>query len=214
MEICLVRHILEHHQKTHAQAVQEATWPKPHTFERLPGKLHPCVTSINCISGAEVDGLIKDFGEVFDGTLGQYTGTPISFSLVLQVAPIKLKPRRVPFALKAKVDEQLDKLITQGVLEPVDHAKWETPIVTPVKQDGSVRICTDYKCTINKALQHHAYPVPVVHHLLHSLGEGKVFTKLALPKPINNCLSMTPLLKLRRSSPTEGRSSATVCSSE
>uniref|UniRef100_A0A670HPH4 Gypsy retrotransposon integrase-like protein 1 n=1 Tax=Podarcis muralis TaxID=64176 RepID=A0A670HPH4_PODMU len=138
------------------------------------------VTGINCISNAETEGLVKDFAEVFDGTLGQYTGTPISFSLDPQVAPIKLKPRRVPFALKAKVDEQLDKLIAQGVLEPVDHAKWETPIVTPVKPDGSVRICTDYKCTINKALQQHAYPVPVVQHLLHSLGEGKVFAKLDL----------------------------------
>uniref|UniRef100_UPI00109F456C uncharacterized protein K02A2.6-like n=1 Tax=Podarcis muralis TaxID=64176 RepID=UPI00109F456C len=135
------------------------------------------VTGINCISNAETEGLVKDFAEVFDGTLGQYTGTPISFSLDPQVAPIKLKPRRVPFALKAKVDEQLDKLIAQGVLEPVDHAKWETPIVTPVKPDGSVRICADYKCTINKALQQHAYPVPVVQHLLHSLGEGKVFAK-------------------------------------
>uniref|UniRef100_A0A670I4V1 Gypsy retrotransposon integrase-like protein 1 n=1 Tax=Podarcis muralis TaxID=64176 RepID=A0A670I4V1_PODMU len=138
------------------------------------------VTGINCISNAETEGLVKDFAEVFDGTLGQYTGTPISFSLDPQVAPIKLKPRRVPFALKAKVDEQLDKLIAQGVLEPVDHAKWETPIVTPVKPDGSVRICADYKCTINKALQQHAYPVPVVQHLLHSLGEGKVFAKLDL----------------------------------
>uniref|UniRef100_UPI0010A02BFD uncharacterized protein K02A2.6-like n=1 Tax=Podarcis muralis TaxID=64176 RepID=UPI0010A02BFD len=131
------------------------------------------VTGINCISNAETEGLVKDFAEVFEGTLGQYTGTPISFSLDPQVAPIKLKPHRVPFALKAKVDEQLDKLIAQGVLEPVDHSKWETPIVTPVKPDGSVRICADYKCTINKALQQHAYPVPVVQHLLHSLGEAQ-----------------------------------------
>lgn len=93
------------------------------------------------------------------------------------MAPIRLKPRQVPFALKSKVDEEIDKLIVQGVLEPVDHAKWETPIVTPIKPDGSVRICADYKCTIYKALQHHAYPVPVVSHLLHSLGEGKVFAK-------------------------------------
>nr|XP_034959630.1 uncharacterized protein K02A2.6-like [Zootoca vivipara] len=138
------------------------------------------VTGINSISNAETEALINDFAEVFDGTLGQYTGTPISFSLDPQVTPIRLKPRRVPFALKAKMDEQLDKLIAQGVLEPVDHAKWETPIVTPVKPDGSMRICAGYKCTINKALQQHAYPVPVVHHLLDSLGEGKVFAKLDL----------------------------------
>ncbi|XP_060539737.1 collagen alpha-6(VI) chain-like [Pantherophis guttatus] len=62
-----------------------------------------------------------------------------------KVAAIRMKPRRVLFALKPKVDEQLDKLIQQGVLEPVDHAKQETPIVTPVKPDGFVRISADYK---------------------------------------------------------------------
>lgn len=38
----------------------------------------------------------------------------------------------------------------------VDHAKWETPIVTQIKPDRSVHICVDYKCTINKAHQQHA----------------------------------------------------------
>ncbi|XP_058012440.1 uncharacterized protein K02A2.6-like, partial [Ahaetulla prasina] len=97
-----------------------------------------------------------------------------------QVAPIRLKARRVPFALKPKIDRELDKLVSQGILVPVDHAKWETPIVTPVKPDGSVRICADYKATLNKALQKSAYPVPVVQHLLHSLGQGQVFAKLDL----------------------------------
>ncbi|XP_058024044.1 uncharacterized protein K02A2.6-like, partial [Ahaetulla prasina] len=97
-----------------------------------------------------------------------------------QVAPIRLKARRVPFALKPKIDRELDKLVNQGILVPVDHTKWETPIVTPVKPDGSVRICADYKATLNKALQKSAYPVPVVQHLLHSLGQGQVFAKLDL----------------------------------
>ncbi|XP_058023902.1 uncharacterized protein K02A2.6-like, partial [Ahaetulla prasina] len=93
---------------------------------------------------------------------------------------IRLKARRVPFALKPKIDQELEKLVSQGILVPVDHAKWETPIVTPVKPDGSVRICADYKATLNKALQKSAYPVPVVQHLLHSLGQGQVFAKLDL----------------------------------
>lgn len=82
--------------------------------------------------------------------------------------------------LRPKVDKQLDKLIAPGILKPADHATWETQIVTPIKPDGSIRICVDYKCTLNKALQQNAYPVPVVQHLLHSLGNGKIFTKLDL----------------------------------
>lgn len=89
---------------------------------------------------------------MLDGELGKYKGTPISFNMDPQMAPIRLKQRQVPFALRPRVDKQLDKLIQQGILEPVDHARWETPIVTPVKPDSLVWICVDYKCTLNKAL--------------------------------------------------------------
>ncbi|XP_060542427.1 uncharacterized protein K02A2.6-like [Pantherophis guttatus] len=137
-------------------------------------------TGVRNVRSALKEDLMQEFQDVFDERLGKYVGTPISFNLDPNIAPIHLKPRRVPFALKPKIDIELDKLIKQGVLVPVDHAKWETPIVTPVKPDGSVRICADYKCTINKALQQSTYPVPVVHHLLHSLGPGKIFAKLDL----------------------------------
>ncbi|XP_058023851.1 LOW QUALITY PROTEIN: uncharacterized protein LOC131190532 [Ahaetulla prasina] len=65
----------------------------------------------------------KEKEDVFKDCLGKYKGTPISFNLDPQVAPIRLKARRVPFALKPKIDKELDKLINQGILVPVDHAK-------------------------------------------------------------------------------------------
>ncbi|XP_033014676.1 uncharacterized protein K02A2.6-like [Lacerta agilis] len=126
------------------------------------------------------EALCQEFAAVFDGQLGRYTGPPVSFDLDPAVCPIRLKPRRVPFALKPRIDEELDKLVEQGVLEPVSHARWETPIVCPLKANGAVRICADYKCTLNKALQQNAYPVPVVSHVLASLAGGQIFAKLDL----------------------------------
>lgn len=70
------------------------------------------VIGIHRVADSEVEGLLAEFPDVFDGSLGQYTGASIIFSLDLRVAPIHLKPRRVAFALKSKVDEELDKLIT------------------------------------------------------------------------------------------------------
>ncbi|XP_013917976.1 PREDICTED: uncharacterized protein K02A2.6-like [Thamnophis sirtalis] len=121
---------------------------------------------------------LEEFADVFDGQLDSYKSTPISLNLDPQVAPIRLKARRVPFALRAKVDAELDKLLAQGILEPVDHSHWETPIVVPVKPNGLVRICADYKSTINLGLQANPYPVPIVQHLLYSLGRGCTFAKL------------------------------------
>ncbi|XP_058028035.1 uncharacterized protein LOC131192675 [Ahaetulla prasina] len=140
------------------------------------------ITGIHSTTTDGFEALMSEFAEVFADSLGQYKGNPISQNLDPQVPPIRLKPRRVPFALRPKVDKELDKLIVQGVLEPTDHSKWETPVVTPIKPDGSVRICGDFKCTLNYALQAHPYPVPVVQHLLHSLGQGSIFAKLDMAR--------------------------------
>lgn len=153
-------------------------------FEALGLTIH----GVNAIHSDELDSLVTEFPSVFDGKLGCYKGTPVSFTLDPQCPPRRLKPRRVPFALKAKVDAELDKLLAQGVLEPVDFARWETPIVTPIKADGSLRICADYRVTINKALLGHSYPVPVVQHVLHSLGKGAVFAKLDLSQAYQQLL--------------------------
>ncbi|XP_058032586.1 uncharacterized protein K02A2.6-like [Ahaetulla prasina] len=135
--------------------------------------LHLDVSGVHTTSLDTPNQLFSEFADVFDGQLGKYTGRPISFNLDPQIAPIRLKPRRVPLALRPKVDKELDKLVAQGVLEPIEYSLWETPIVIPLKPDGSIRICADYKCTINKALQANRYPLPVVQHLLHSLGRGR-----------------------------------------
>ncbi|XP_015269353.1 PREDICTED: uncharacterized protein K02A2.6-like [Gekko japonicus] len=128
------------------------------------------------------------FPQVFAKGLGTFTGTPVSFDLNPLVGPIRLKYRKVPISIRPKIEAELDKLIEQQVLEPVPSSKWETPIVTPVKSDGSIRICADYKCTLNKALQQHSYPVPVISHVLASLGEGKVFGKLDLAQAYQQLL--------------------------
>ncbi|XP_026582351.1 uncharacterized protein K02A2.6-like, partial [Pseudonaja textilis] len=129
------------------------------------------ITGIHAVSTSEVDTLFTDYSDVFSNELGCYSGTPISFTVDPQAIPLRLKPCRVPFAIRPKLDLELDKLLEQGVLEPTDFAKWETPIVTPLKKDGSVRICADYKTTLNRYLQVSAYPVPVIQHLLHTLAE-------------------------------------------
>lgn len=100
--------------------------------------------------------------------------------LDLAVWPIQVPAHRVLIALKPKIDEELDKLMEQGVLQPVIHGRWKTPIVTPLKPNGSLCICTHYKCTFNKALQDHGYLEPIISHLLATLDGAKVFGKLDL----------------------------------
>ena len=83
-------------------------------------------------------------------------------------------------ALRDKVTRELDRLERLGIIEPVQFADWAAPIVPIVKQDGTVRICGDYKVTVNKAAKVDSYPLPRVEDLLASIGHGEKFTKLDL----------------------------------
>ena len=88
--------------------------------------------------------------------------------------------RTVPFALKKPVEVALDSLVEQGIISPVKFSSWAAPIVPVMKQDGTVRLCGDYKVSINHALQVDSYPIPRVEHLFASMSGGKYFSKLDL----------------------------------
>ena len=58
---------------------------------------------------------------------------------------------------------------------------WLARLIVPVtKRDGSVRICGDYKVTVNQAALPDSYPLPRIDDLFAALSGGRVFSKLDL----------------------------------
>ena len=54
------------------------------------------------------------------------------------------------YAYRELVEEELDRLVSDGILEPVEFSEWASPIVPVLKSDKkSVRVCGDFKQTIN-----------------------------------------------------------------
>ena len=98
----------------------------------------------------------------------------------LQAPPRFFKARSVPYALRGKVEQELERLERDGIIQPVQFSNWAAPIVPVVKRDGAVRICGDYKVTINRATEMDTYPLPRIEDLFASLTRGKIFSKLDL----------------------------------
>ena len=89
-------------------------------------------------------------------------------------------PRPVPFALKEAIEREIQRLEESGILKKVSYCEWATPIVCVPKKDGSVRICDDYKVTINEDLDVDQYPIPKTIDLFTSVANAKVSSKLDL----------------------------------
>ena len=60
----------------------------------------------------------------------------------------------------------------------VDKSKWA--IVAVGKAGGKIRLCVDYKDTMNPNLIVDDHPLPTVYELFNSLAEGKRFSKIDL----------------------------------
>ena len=89
-------------------------------------------------------------------------------------------PRPVPFAIKGALEDELKRLESAGIIEKVSHSYWAAPIVTVPKGDGKLRICGDYKVTINPHLDINQYPLPKPDDLFTSLAGGQKFSKIDL----------------------------------
>ena len=82
--------------------------------------------------------------------------------------------------MKGAIESELQRLETEGVLEKVNFSEWADRIVAVPKKDGRVRICGDYKVTVNPVLDIDQYPLPRPEDLFATLAGGQHFTKLDL----------------------------------
>lgn len=145
------------------------------------------VNSINAF-GLVIDDLKREFSSVFDGKLGAYNICTIDLQIDKNAKPIFCKPRTVPFAWKLKIEKLLNDLVGMDVLESIDNSEWGTPLVPILKPNGDIRICGDYKTTLNKYLVDFKYPLPRIEEIFASLQGGQLFTKLDLSNAYNQLI--------------------------
>ncbi|KAM8707498.1 hypothetical protein ACLKA7_005042 [Drosophila subpalustris] len=96
--------------------------------------------------------------------------------------PRFLKARRVAFPLWEAVEKELDSQVDEGLLIKVDQSEWAPPIVAVRKRNGAVRICGDYKVTLNPEILVDEHPIPTIEELFSKMAGGNKFSKIDLSK--------------------------------
>ena len=95
------------------------------------------------------------------------------------ICPKFCRARTVPYAFRKKVENELDRLEKENVIQKVEHSDWATPIVVVPKTNG-VRLCGEFKVTINPNVIPEHYPLPNAEDMFASLNGGNVFSKIDL----------------------------------
>ena len=131
-------------------------------------------------SSKSLESILSRHAVVFDGSLGKLKGWQANIKLEHNAQPRFIKARSLPYAMRSKVEDELKRLQQEGIIRPVQYCEWGTPIVPVCKPDGSIRICGDYKLTVNRFAALDRYPLPRVEDLYATLAGGQKFTKIDL----------------------------------
>lgn len=93
-------------------------------------------------------------------------------------APVFARPRRLSPEKTAEVKKQINDLLSQGVIRP-SSSNWSSPIHLVKKQDGSWRMCGDYRA-LNTITVPDRYPVPYLQDFTYILHGCTIFSKVDL----------------------------------
>ena len=71
--------------------------------------------------------LLKAYEDLFDGTLGLWTGKPYNIKLKDDVNSYHGRPYKVPHAYEDKLRVEVQRLCKIGVLKKVNDSEWGAP---------------------------------------------------------------------------------------
>ena len=140
---------------------------------------------LSCEQADTLSDVLNRHKNVFDKGLGTIQGFKADIKLQDGAEPVFYKARPVPYALRQNVEEELDRLESLGVVKKVERSDWASPIVGVPKKDGSIRICDDFKVSVNQVLVDNPYPLPDTEDIFATLESGTVFSKIDLSNAYN-----------------------------
>ena len=103
--------------------------------------------------------VVRKYPQLFEEGLGSLKEITAKTNIDPTATLIFHKARPVPYALREKIEQDLDRLEKAETIRPIQHLERATPVVPVLKQDGTVRVCGDYKLTVNKVSKLDEYPI-------------------------------------------------------
>ena len=89
-----------------------------------------------------------------------------------------MKPYKTPVHYLKFVKEEIDHLLSSGIVVP-SNSEWGSPIVVVPKKNGKLRMCVDY-CALNAVTKADAFPMPIIDNIFASFAGSAWFSNIDL----------------------------------
>ena len=123
--------------------------------------------------------LLYKYEHLFDGTLGEWRGSGVSFELKEGSTPYHGRPYPIPHIHEQPTRKEIDRLVLLGVLEPCTDSEWGAPSFIIPKKNMTVRFLSDFR-RLNSMLKRKPFPIPKIQDMLQKLEGFKYATALDL----------------------------------
>lgn len=138
------------------------------------------ISDVNSVESVFLTTLKSKFPLIFSKTPGKVLNFEAKINMMENARPIFIKHRPVPFAIREQVSEEINDLVQRGLLEKVESSEWGTPIVVIQKGNKKIRMCGDYRVTVNKSIKVDRHPMPTIEELFSTMSGGQKFSKIDL----------------------------------
>jgi len=121
--------------------------------------------------------ILDEYSEVFEG-MGCLKQNTQNISLKKEAKPVIDAPRKIPIALREKVEKELNRMEALGVVEKVEKpSQLVSSMVVVEKANDQIRICLDPR-NLNQAIHREHYQLPTAEEISSKLTGAKYFSVL------------------------------------
>lgn len=129
---------------------------------------------------SDVKRIEKNFSDVFKSRDSPIKNFTVTLRLKEGSVPKFRKASVVPFSLRGEVETQIEGMLSRGIIERVKFSDWASQVVLAKKKNERIRLCCNYKNTLNPNLEKYEYPIPNVDDILFTLNGNSFFTLIDL----------------------------------
>jgi len=128
--------------------------------------------------------LCEEYKDLFEG-IGKLKGVQVKLHIDEMIQPVQNRHRRIPYHIREKVQEELEKLKQFDIIEEVTDGPtpWVSSIVAQPKpkKPNELRIYVDMR-EANQAVRRVRHVTPTIDDIIFELNGSSYFTKLDLKK--------------------------------